>query len=97
MMGFEITGHASYDKHGKDIVCSAVSAVAQTALLGIIKVAGVDARYEINDGFLQCRLPEIESSEKRIMCTAILETMYAGLSDIRECYKKYIAIMEEEV
>lgn len=97
MVGFEVTGHASYDKRGKDIVCSAVSAVAQTALLGVIKIAGIDAHYEINDGYLLCRLPEIGSYEKKLMCTAILETMYAGLSDIRESYKKHIAIMEEEV
>ena len=30
--GFEITGHADYDEHGKDIVCAAVSILAYTTV-----------------------------------------------------------------
>lgn len=95
--GFKVTGHAGFDAYGKDIVCSAVSALAQTALLGLLKVAEADAAYEIDDGYLNCRLNQVESGRKRIMCDAILETMYEGLKNIRESYIKCIDIVEEEV
>jgi len=35
----EIEGHADYAEHGSDIVCSAVSAVLQTAQLGLLQIA----------------------------------------------------------
>lgn len=33
--GVFITGHAGFDEPGKDIVCSAVSAILQTAQIGL--------------------------------------------------------------
>lgn len=38
-LNIEIRGHANYDQHGRDIVCSAVSAISQTAILGLQAVA----------------------------------------------------------
>jgi uncharacterized protein YsxB (DUF464 family) len=38
-MKIEAAGHANYAEHGKDIVCAAVSAIMQTALLGLQAVA----------------------------------------------------------
>lgn len=35
----EIDGHAGYAEYGNDIVCAAVSAILQTAQLGLIKLA----------------------------------------------------------
>jgi uncharacterized protein YsxB (DUF464 family) len=95
--GFKVTGHSGFNAHGKDIVCSAVSALAQTALLGLMKVAEVDVSYKIDEGFLTCNLNNPESGDKRIMCDAILETMYEGFKSIKESYIKYIDIVEEEV
>jgi len=95
--GFKVTGHSGYNTHGKDIVCSAVSALAQTALLGLLKVAGADVDYKIDEGYLMCSLTNADSDRKRIMCEAILETMYEGLKSIKESYEKHIDIVEEEV
>lgn len=97
IMGFEVSGHSGYDIHGKDIVCSAVSVLAQTALLGLLKVADADVDYKIDEGYLMCSLKNAESDKKQIMCKAILETMYEGLKSIRESYEKHIDIAEEEV
>lgn len=95
--GFKITGHSGYDTHGKDIVCSAVSSIAQTALLGLLKVAEAEAAYKIEDGYLMCELRDDVSDRKSIMCGAILETMYEGLKNIKESYRKHIDLVEEEV
>jgi uncharacterized protein YsxB (DUF464 family) len=40
-----ITGHAEYAEKGKDIVCSAVSAILQTAQLGLMQVAKQYPQY----------------------------------------------------
>lgn len=34
-IGYNIFGHANFAPKGKDIVCSAVSSIAQTAILGL--------------------------------------------------------------
>jgi uncharacterized protein YsxB (DUF464 family) len=95
--GFKVTGHAGYDSHGRDIVCSAVSVLAQTALLGLAKVAGAEVDYKIDEGFMTCSLVKADSEKQRIMCEAILETMHEGFRSIQESYIKYIDIVEEEV
>lgn len=95
--GFKVTGHSGYSTHGSDIVCSAVSALTQTALLGLIKVAKADVDYEMDEGYLSCLVKEAESDTVRTMCYAILETMYEGILNIQESYTKYIDIVQEEV
>jgi uncharacterized protein YsxB (DUF464 family) len=38
-MVIDVKGHAGYAPHGQDIVCAAVSAILQTAVLGLESVA----------------------------------------------------------
>ena len=95
--GFKVTGHSGYDTHGKDIVCSAVSVLAQTALLGLLKVAEAEVSYKIDEGYLKCNLVSAGSERQQAICSAILETMHEGLKSIKESYIKYIDIVEEEV
>lgn len=38
-ISIDIKGHAGYAPHGQDIVCAAISAIAQTAVLGIESIA----------------------------------------------------------
>jgi len=95
--GFKVTGHSGYGTYGNDIVCSAVSVLAQTALLGLLKVAEADVDYKIHEGYLACAIKDAGLDKKRVMCEAILETMYEGFKSIKESYIKYIDIVEEEV
>lgn len=95
--GFKLTGHSGYAARGRDIVCSAASVLAQTALLGLLKVAEAEVDYKIEDGYLECTLVNADSNKKLVMCEAILETTYEGLKSIKESYIKYIDIVEEEV
>ncbi|MGI6586010.1 MAG: ribosomal-processing cysteine protease Prp [Lutisporaceae bacterium] len=95
--GFKISGHSGYGIRGTDIVCSAVSALGQTAILGLLKVAEVKVDYRIDEGYLTCSITDAESDKKRIMCEAILETIYTGFKSIEESYTRHIDIVEEEV
>ena len=94
--GFKLSGHAKFAKSGEDIVCSAVSVLAQTAVQGLKMVADIDIRYEIREGYLSCWLPEELTEKQQVMSTAILETMYVGLKNIEENYMKHIDVRENE-
>lgn len=93
---FKLTGHARFAKSGDDIVCSAASAVAQTALQGLKMVANIDIKYKIKDGYLDCSLPKELTEKQLLMSTAILETMFIGLKNIEQSYKKHIYVRENE-
>lgn len=38
-ISIDVVGHAEYDEYGKDIVCAGVSAIVQTAILGLEAIA----------------------------------------------------------
>lgn len=93
--GFEIKGHAGYGEPGRDIVCSAVSALAQTAVLGLSDVAGVRPQVVSRDGFFECLLEETMTAGTAYSvdrAQTILETLALGLSDIQKDYGRYISI-----
>ena len=84
-------GHAGYAKYGKDVVCSAVSAIIQTALIAIIDISDAPVRYEkSDDGFLRFEVPEPKSEEERIKQQAVLRAMVLGVSDVEKGYKPYV-------
>ncbi len=95
LTGFCISGHAGQEEHGSDIVCSAVSALTQAAILGLteaIKLSGVE--YTVEEGYLKC---SCEQAARHEGAQAILETMALGLRSITGNYGKYLKIVEREV
>ena len=45
----EALGHTGYAEEGEDIVCSAVSSIIQTAVLGLMQAAGIKVDYNVDD------------------------------------------------
>lgn len=95
--GFEVSGHANFDEYGRDIVCCAISVLAQTAIMGLVEYVGLDCKYEIKDGYLLCRIPEEADSQKRTKIDAIVETMILGMNNIKQGYPSYVTIECKEV
>lgn len=90
-----IKGHSGYAKYGKDIVCAAVSATAQTALLGILKYSQDKASYTINDdGYMYFTVPRSEDAETNLRLETIAETMLIGLKDIADGHKAFVKLEE---
>ena len=88
--GYRVTGHSGTAKHGQDIVCAGVSALTQSALLGIMEHLHRAVNYDIASGNLEIRLQEPPDD-----CTeAILRTMYMGLAEIEKISPKGIRIQE---
>lgn len=92
---YKITGHTGYDSEGSDIVCAAISSIAETAALGIIKYLGIKAKYTINKGDFILQLPkDAEDNDKK---DTVIETMLLGLKEIEKQYSNYVNIVELEV
>lgn len=90
-------GHTNYGVSGEDIVCSALSSIVQTAVLGVLVVAGVDAKLERNEkrGFLSFEVPTNLDPQKRHDVSIILDTMLCGIADLREGYSDFIELEVE--
>lgn len=89
--GFEVKGHASFAPRGEDIVCAAVSALTQTAVISLEKIADTDPEVEVADGYLSCRLPERGDVEKKEV-SVILNSMILGLEETARSYPGYLKI-----
>ena len=87
-------GHTFYGEKGEDIVCAALSSVVQTAVLGLMTVAGVDVDLERDEerGYLHLTLPENLNEEQRLKSSVILDTMLMGVSDLYEGFSDFIEL-----
>lgn len=92
----ECQGHTGYGERGEDIVCSALSSIIQTALLGLLRVAGIDITYEIQDqnGYLYFSLPDVMTEKEVHDADVILTTMWLGVLDLHEGFSDFIELEE---
>ena len=86
-IGFECSGHTGYAKAGNDILCSAVSALTQSAVLGIVDVLGIEGEFDKEDGFLRF-FPNKITDETEL----IFKVLYNSLSDLMKDNEKYIQV-----
>ncbi|MCQ2603240.1 MAG: ribosomal-processing cysteine protease Prp [Clostridia bacterium] len=93
----ECTGHCDYADEGMDIVCAALSSVVQTAVLGLLQVAGIAVKYEVNedDGHLKAVCPDNMTSSQSHDADTILKTAYLGVSDLYQEFSDYINLEVE--
>ena len=63
-IGFDAHGHTGYAECGEDIVCAAVSAITQTAAMGVSELVRCPAALEIKDGGLYLMLEKTVKGSK---------------------------------
>jgi len=90
----ECDGHTGYGCEGEDIVCAGLSSIVQTALLGLMNVAGIKAGIIRDDeeGYLKIMVPDNIDEEARKKADIILDTMLLGISDLREGFSDFIEL-----
>ena len=76
-----ITGHAKYDDHGKDIVCSAASSIATTTINGILSLNKDSLSYENSEKGL---FITINSSDETTQ--TLVDNMINLLKELEENY-----------
>lgn len=86
-------GHSLYAKKGMDIVCAGVSAILQTAVLGL-DAHLPKGRFLVSskDGMLDIKIGKLGDEEAK--ATVILETMLLGLKCIEHDHPAYVRIIE---
>ncbi|NPV72015.1 MAG: ribosomal-processing cysteine protease Prp [Firmicutes bacterium] len=106
-------GHSGYAPSGSDIVCAAVSAVVQTAVLGVRQAAGCEAVVKTGDALIEAKFArrgakpagpadagqdaEGGGSQGWPEAQAILEAMLLGLREIEDGRRRYVRVTETRV
>jgi uncharacterized protein YsxB (DUF464 family) len=93
--GFSVSGHAGFAEAGQDIVCAAVSAIAQTAVMGLRRFGGKGISCVIEPGRLSCRFST--PIMKFDPAWYIVETMLLGLGDIAREHPGHVHLSTREV
>nr|WP_122013144.1 ribosomal-processing cysteine protease Prp [Maliibacterium massiliense] len=102
-IAFAVEGHAQraelVSQDAYDLVCAAISAVTQVAILGLIQVAGVQPHIAVEEerGYLRMELPRSLDVDARRAAQIILRTMVVGLTNMQPDYEQYLAIQTVEV
>ncbi|HHW54258.1 MAG: ribosomal-processing cysteine protease Prp [bacterium] len=96
IVAFRVRGHAGYATYGKDIVCAAVSALTQAAIIGLEEYLALEPTVVIEPGLLECTLKE-RPEGLAAQVDAILETMLLGLGGVAAEYPDCVCIIEGEV
>lgn len=87
---FHVKGHSGSAKRGKDIICAGVSALTQSALLGLMRYLRRDLSWQADEGLLSMELRDQPDSQT----SAVLETMLLGLMEIAKIEPDYLRIVE---
>ena len=86
---FSVHGHSGFAPKGRDIVCAGVSALAQTALLGLGRHLHRDIDYRVEpSGDLQMELREAPDD----FTETVLRTMRMGFEEIEKVYPDAVRI-----
>ena len=96
-VGFELTGHAEQGAYGEDIVCAGISAITETALLGVTDVLKLDAAWTHEEGHMRCELSRETSPEDMAKAAIVFNTMIAGLTSLQRAYPKSLKFSYREV
>ena len=96
-VGFELNGHANEGAYGEDIVCAGISAITETALLGITDVLKFDVVPTHEEGHMYCILPKDTSLEDMEKAAIVFNTMIAGLTSLQQGYPKSLKFSYREV
>jgi len=95
IVGYIIDGHAGYADHGEDIICAAVSSLAQGIANGISEVIKIEPIIEVEEGLLNVSLRR-NSIEEIKQAQVLLETLIINLKDLAKSYSDYIKVVVQE-
>lgn len=97
---FTARGHADTAKFGEDILCAAVSALIQGAVIGLenysqpkIEKNNKRGSTTSDNGFIDVWVGE---GKEPVAVSAIVQTLYLSLKRIEKDYKKHLMVIEKE-
>lgn len=84
-----VKGHAGYAERGKDIVCAAVSALAQGLLHSLDALTDDEISTEAESGHVKIEYGNLSEQGK-----LLIDSFFISVSDIQESYgNQYVTVM----
>lgn len=86
--GITVDGHAEYAETGNDIICAAVSALAQGLIHSMSSLTADKITYNKRDGHIDINYKDL--SERGIL---LVDSFFIAVSDISYCYgEEYVQV-----
>lgn len=84
-----VCGHANFARHGKDIVCAAVSVLLQTLINSITQLTDDEMSFELSkgDSYMTIKNP----SEKAQL---LIGSFFIGVNGIAAAYPDHVKVVE---
>ncbi len=86
---FLIEGHAGSGEYGKDIVCSAVSALSINFVNSVEALCGTTLSYQASEGLMDVEVSDDEKTQW------LAHSLRVGLMGIAEEHSKYLRVKEQ--
>ena len=87
--GLTIDGHANFAEQGKDIVCAAVSVLAQTLIASIEELTDDDVRSVIEQGHIELNYRNL-SEKSRVL----IDSFLIGFRMLESEYPEFVTLAE---
>lgn len=87
----KITGHAGYDKVGRDIVCASVSSIIYTTVNGLLNINEKSIEFLDNDEYMEMKV--LLSDD---ITNSLILNMMMMLKELEKSYPKNIKVNEEK-
>jgi uncharacterized protein YsxB (DUF464 family) len=94
---FTAKGHSGYAEQGADIICAAVSAIAQTVIGSLEDLAFLKPDYILADGHIECTVPDPDDMPTGQYSTArvLMDSLAVGCRQIEASYgRQYVKVKE---
>lgn len=86
--GLTVDGHAGYAETGNDIICAAVSALAQGLIHSLEVLTDDRIAYQIRDGHIDLKCENLSEQSK-----LLIDSFFVAVNDIRATYgEDYVKI-----
>lgn len=85
-----VCGHANFARHGKDIVCAAVSVLLQTLIESITQLTDDEMSFEMSkgDSYMTIKNP----SEKAQL---LIDSFFIGVNGISAAYPRHVKVLTQ--
>lgn len=89
--GLTVDGHAGYAKTGNDIICAAVSALAQGLIHSLDALTDDRISYQIRDGHIDIEYENLSEQGK-----LLIDSFFIAVSDIQLTYgDRYVRLNDQ--
>ncbi|MBY8912780.1 ribosomal-processing cysteine protease Prp [Bacillus sp. YC2] len=99
VLSFEMTGHADFAEHGRDLVCAAVTAVVFGAVNAVIALAPLEPILDIGQdgGYFYFEFPEAADQEAFQKAQLLIEGMIVSLETIERDYNDHLRLTTNQI